>query len=141
MDRTGSVPLFVYCTKDLSESDLELNPRSEDQISLFLPRLGLNIILKSGFKPLISDSPEVYKGEEDFGLRIRILLRSKTKDYLYLKQEVTEFRAFSGKLLNLQVVFFCNLRREVLLSALLTAHASGSCHRVYKGWGANVSHE
>ena len=59
------------------------------------------MVLKSEFKSLINRSFEVYRGKENFGLEIRVLLESKTKDCFYLKEKVTEFRSFSGKFLNL----------------------------------------
>ena len=141
MDRINNIPLLVSSIKDLSESDLKLDLWLKDQIGLVLSYLWLNIILKSGFKSLISRSFEVYWSKENFDLGVRILLRSKMKDYYDLKKEITEFRSFSNKLLNLQVVFFCNLSKEVLLDTLLTSHASRPCGRIYRGWGANVSYE
>ena len=141
MDRAGNIPFLINSTKDLFKSDLKLGPWSKDQIGLVLSYLWLNIILKNRFKPLISGSFEMYRGKKDFDLRIGVLLRSKTKNCFNLKKEITKFGSFSSKLFNLQVVFFYNLSRVVLLGTLLTSHTNGPCSRIYKGWGANVNYK
>ena len=83
----------------------------------------------------------MHRGKEDFGLGIGVLLRSKTKNCFNLKKEITEFGSFFNKLLNLQIVFFRNLNRVVLLGTLLTSYTNGPYNKIYRGWGANVSYE